>query len=156
MANPKGKGAERKGNMYAKSAFGPREEPIESTTETISPDMVMSARLKRNVLILALNTGTDAEGDNSSLTKAYDPVPRRAEVSQTSTVLSDDIISPDESASLVLSTETDSRLSLSPVIRRNLMPPKCQELVPEGIVLVSATDGPSVGTVTLPLFRSSA
>ncbi|ODQ71734.1 hypothetical protein LIPSTDRAFT_330091 [Lipomyces starkeyi NRRL Y-11557] len=26
--------------MYARSAFGPREEPIESTTETISPDMV--------------------------------------------------------------------------------------------------------------------
>ncbi|KAK9486478.1 hypothetical protein V1527DRAFT_463411 [Lipomyces starkeyi] len=54
----------------------------------------------------ALNTGTDSEGDS-------DEGPRsRFEVSQTSTTFSDDINFPDESASQVLASNSDSHLSL--------------------------------------------
>ncbi|KAK9349832.1 hypothetical protein V1523DRAFT_465159, partial [Lipomyces doorenjongii] len=70
----------------------------------------------------ALNTGTDSEGDSYEGPRSRSR--RRLEASQTSTAFSDDIISPDESASQVLASDADSHLSLSPVIRRKPMPPK--------------------------------
>ncbi|KAK9250575.1 hypothetical protein V1507DRAFT_467197 [Lipomyces tetrasporus] len=63
----------------------------------------------------ALNTGTDSPRSRSR---------RRLEVSETSTAFSDDIISPDESASQVLASDADMDPSLSPVIQRQPIPPK--------------------------------
>ncbi|KAK9376561.1 uncharacterized protein V1513DRAFT_439014 [Lipomyces chichibuensis] len=59
----------------------------------------------------ALNTGTDSEGDSDEGPRSRSR--RRLEVSHTSTAFSDDIISPDESASQVLASgDADSHLSL--------------------------------------------
>ncbi|KAK9249635.1 hypothetical protein V1507DRAFT_470068, partial [Lipomyces tetrasporus] len=70
----------------------------------------------------ALNTGTDSEGDSDEGKRSRSR--RRLEVSETSTALSDDIISPDESASQVLASDADMDPSLSPVIQRKPIPPK--------------------------------
>ncbi|KAK9348657.1 hypothetical protein V1522DRAFT_148928 [Lipomyces starkeyi] len=70
----------------------------------------------------ALNTGTDSERDSDEGPRSRSR--RRLEVSQTSCAFSDDIISPDESASQVLASDADNHLSLSPVIRKKPTPPK--------------------------------
>ncbi|KAK9315962.1 hypothetical protein V1522DRAFT_421056 [Lipomyces starkeyi] len=62
-----------------------------------------------------MNWGTDSEGDSDEGLRARSR--RRLDASQTSTV-SDDIISPDESASQVLAADAESYPSLSPVIRK--------------------------------------
>ncbi|KAK9326875.1 hypothetical protein V1520DRAFT_376447, partial [Lipomyces starkeyi] len=71
---------------------------------------------------LALYTGTDSEGASGEGLRSRSR--RRLELNETSTAVSDDVISPDESASQVLASDADSHLSLSPVIRRKPMPPK--------------------------------
>ncbi|ODQ71784.1 hypothetical protein LIPSTDRAFT_5001 [Lipomyces starkeyi NRRL Y-11557] len=70
----------------------------------------------------ALNTGTDSEGDSDEGPRSRSR--RRLEVSEASTAFSDDIISPDESASQVLASDADRDPSLSPVIQRKPIPPK--------------------------------
>ncbi|KAK9341879.1 hypothetical protein V1522DRAFT_395750 [Lipomyces starkeyi] len=69
----------------------------------------------------AMNLGTDSEGDSDEGLRSRSR--RRLDVSQSSTV-SDDIVSPDESASQVLAVDAESNLSLSPIIRSRPMPPK--------------------------------
>ncbi|KAK9350805.1 hypothetical protein V1523DRAFT_398905 [Lipomyces doorenjongii] len=76
----------------------------------------------RRVDYHALNTGTDSEGDSDEGPRSRSR--RRLEMSETSTVFSDDIISPDESASQILASDADRGPSLSPVIQRKPIPPK--------------------------------
>ncbi|KAK9328344.1 hypothetical protein V1520DRAFT_357003, partial [Lipomyces starkeyi] len=68
-----------------------------------------------------MNLGTDSEGGSDESLRSRSR--RRLDVSQSST-FSDDVVSPDESASQVLAVDVESSLSLSPIIRSRPMPPK--------------------------------